>query len=1590
MPVLPLFLSARLRLLGAALVLCVLVAPGLSPAATEAPPVRIVGETALALTEDSSTNLPSWRLEKESDRRLTLNLGIPGVTLQAVEADGRTWQRLALPGAFATGEAGSPELPVLGRLVRVPAGMTLEATVTAADPVTLPGLQIFPVQEDQAEAFSLDDGAYSRARNLADAQPKVRVGQPAIMAGSTVVPLNIEAVAYDPASGELVIWHEVELELRLVPTAGMSTARPNAPLPASFATSVLDGTDDATGLSGFGTYVAIHAGQGGVVEGIAPLLDWRRRQGYHVIVLNTLLIGNNTGSIKDALQEIYDNPDLPPLEFVTIFGDASGTYAVPAWNESLSGYGGDGDHYYVQLEGDDILADAHIGRVSFSNPTEMNNVVGKILDYETAPPMDDTAWFGRACLQGDPSSSGITTIYVNQWLKGQLQDLGWTHVDTTWSGNFPLEMVNSVNQGVSAYGYRGYLGTSGISNGTVGSLTNGGRLALAILPTCGSGSFADQTARSEAWLRAPNGGAVAAIGTATTGTHTRYNNCYYLGTWDGVLNRGDARIGVAHTLGKVAVYNGYYLAEPHEAEIWAVWNNVMGDGATRIWVGVPTGLDVAHAATLATAGQAFPVSVTSDGQPVAGAVVTLFHEDVLMGDHMQVSGVTGPDGTVVLDVPAANAGPVDLTVTAPGHLPFQGSVNAGQPGVFCGVSAMDTGGTPTPGARLPLTTTLVNQGTEEALDVIAQVSVLEGPGTLSGPTLEFGIIPAGGQAVAPQELTLDIDPDARDGAVLRLLVTATDGLETWQSLHDLPVSAADLTVDSLDLGAFGGHVDPGETGDLALTLRNLGSLDAPAVSATLRTDSPWIILVNEAADFGDIPINQTGLPAGAPLRIAASTDTFGGHLAILHLDLVYGDGAQATTSFALTVGSEDTDQPTGPDAYGYYAFDNTDIGSQQAPEFAWVGIDPDHGGQGSDLGLQDFGWEQDETKTMDLPFSFRFYGEDYDQVSICSNGWVAMGETPVAFYRNFPLPAPHSAGALVAPFWDNLYQSGANKVYTWHDTENHRFIVQWYNMRNTYTNAPQNFELILLDPTHHPTATGDGMIVFQYETVSDTDTRDGHATIGIQNMDRDVGLNYAYWNQYAAGAAQAVSGRAILLAPYGPPPSPQALVTPPSFAATVLPDGQESLYLHISNPGEEGSLLAYEIDVRDPLLTAGRPENSDGDAGSRNLTGSSVTTTLTGYNAGETVSLPLTVTCVSDDIEWLMRVELDLPADVTVESATDIDVPNGAMEWNEESGEGVTTTWGTGGLGSGGFLQPGQTGTGSVQITFAADLTGDVVIPWSVIGDQFGQPPHDVGGELVLSPLSPSIVVTAPVAGQVATLGDPLDVEYTAANGPTLVNIDVQRSLDDPWQNLAFALPADQGTWTWNVSGNPTAEARIRVRDTSNPEVAGYSGVFGIGRNLDWVQPSALSGAVPQGQVAEVEILLDAADLALGLHQAVLIIQHNAGPAVSVPVDLTVTDASNAGETPLQTRLLGNFPDPFNPSTTIAFSLARSGRISLDVYDLRGSRVVSLLQGVQPAGRHHVVWNGQDQGGRTLASGVYFYRLETDAGPFTGKMILAK
>lgn len=90
------------------------------------------------------------------------------------------------------------------------------------------------------------------------------------------------------------------------------------------------------------------------------------------------------------------------------------------------------------------------------------------------------------------------------------------------------------------------------------------------------------------------------------------------------------------------------------------------------------------------------------------------------------------------------------------------------------------------------------------------------------------------------------------------------------------------------------------------------------------------------------------------------------------------------------------------------------------------------------------------------------------------------------------------------------------------------------------------------------------------------------------------------------------------------------------------------------------------------------------------------------------------------------------------------------------------------------------------------------------------------------------------------------------------------------------------------------------------------------------------------------------------------------------------------------TALKSNYPNPFNPTTTISFSLANSEDVKLDIYNVKGQRVKSLLSQKMEAKNHSIIWNGKDDNNQAVSSGIYFYRLNTASYNKTKKMMLLK
>ncbi|MEO0079106.1 MAG: T9SS type A sorting domain-containing protein, partial [candidate division WOR-3 bacterium] len=417
--------------------------------------------------------------------------------------------------------------------------------------------------------------------------------------------------------------------------------------------------------------------------------------------------------------------------------------------------------------------------------------------------------------------------------------------------------------------------------------------------------------------------------------------------------------------------------------------------------------------------------------------------------------------------------------------------------------------------------------------------------------------PGESHTAAPFGLT--IAPGCTSGHIIPFLVMVTSQQGTWQSGFELMVRGPTMRVTGWTVHDANGRLDPDEETEISVTVSNSGDSTASAMNGVLRSLNPFAIAVLDSlGSFGDIGPGETLANILDRFRVRVAPGIGAGRRFSLRLVMRGTDGYEFVHDFPVTIGAPGTSAPLGPDHYGYYAYDNTDVGYPERPDFSWVEIDPSQGGSGTMVQIGN-----DRAVPVDLPFTFWFYGQSYNTISVCDNGYVALGSTWLGDPYNWRIPSANGPDGIIAPFWDDFRCDtlGAHGVFYYHDAPNHRFIVEWSSCRHVHgfrtpeIAEPQTFELIIYDPSFHPTRTGDGPILFQYLVVQNDDSQPGDAhnfaTVGIQNPDHSDGLEYTFAGRYPVAAAPLDNGRAIRFTT-NPPDTFTPLADSPQLSANSL------------------------------------------------------------------------------------------------------------------------------------------------------------------------------------------------------------------------------------------------------------------------------------------------------------------------------------------------------------------------------------------------------------------------------------------------------
>jgi len=900
------------------------------------------------------------------------------------------------------------------------------------------------------------------------------------------------------------------------------------------------------------------------------LIEWRREQGYVVYTASTDDMNEDQSAIKAYIQDAYDNFS-PPPEFVGLVGDNGGAYNIPTYFEDWSTCSfnqpcyGEGDHPYAQLEGGDVIPDVLIGRLSVRNSTDLGIVAAKTIDYEKGVNADE-GWFEKTGFGANPdvSGTGLSIIITNEYLHELAQSYGMEN--STLMVRYTSSQISSwlnsqLSTGVSYLNFRGLYGPASFDTDIIfNGLSSRPILPFVTFITCGTGSFAYEVAAPiERFIRsgispANYSGGVAAIGTATYGTHTPFNNIIDMGIYHGIFTQGVETAGGALASGELAMMNTYPSNPSHYVDIFTHWNNLMGDPALRLWTDTPDLFVLDHPEVHHVASDIFPVTVSDgSGNPVEGAMVAVLTDN----SDIPLYRISDANGTVHFSDIDNSATSFKVTATKRNFFPAQNTVSTTNEGDLLQINSplniidIENGngdGVLSPGEIAELQIELNYSGEDliDPLDIFLQTS----SNFINIVDNQCTIIEITGGESALCSFMIEINSDAPNLEELLFQLWIPEGqLPEYYLQFELTIFAPQIDLvqslpDEMET------LIPGEEISLPLILSNLGLMETGEITGILTSNQSELVSISsELCSWVSLVPGNSAWALTEPI-ISISQFAILGTEIQFQLQLSSTSGMDTQILFTLPIGVAGIEEPAGPDEYGYYIYGIEDQYSL-APTYFWMEIDPDYGGEGTAMSMVDCGVGLPGTQLseiIDLPFPFTFYGIEYNSITVSTNGWIALGETQMESFRNTMVPGPGGPAPMIAAFWDDLKTKGEaggcsgtvyGDVYYFTDPLEKFVIIEWSELKTYLNDDVETFQVVLFN-TSENTPTGDDEILMQYKEFNNTSEgiylpsyqgllHGAYSTIGLEDHTQANGIQYTFNNIYDSRGEPLSGGKSLFI-----------------------------------------------------------------------------------------------------------------------------------------------------------------------------------------------------------------------------------------------------------------------------------------------------------------------------------------------------------------------------------------------------------------------------------------------------------------------------
>ncbi|MDK9699972.1 MAG: C25 family cysteine peptidase [bacterium] len=1665
---------------------------------------------------------------------LRLHFRNPVVQSELVTADGKEWTYFNIEGETRTWEVGKPLVPVIARSIRLPNLGNIEVNIVTGKYVEYTNVDVLPQQpypeassetSFRARDFTRNEVTYS-TNDWYPGELAV-VSEPAVLRDARICVLAVQPVQVNPVTRTVRVYESIDIET--VPIGGVSVnelIHSPGPVPSfeGFYRDIIGAEDLALDARTAkpGQILVISRDETNVRTQVQQFVDWKNASGrpaqWHTFTTAQNL---SASSLMTVIQSRYnDTTSANPLEYVILVGDdgATGAYALPA-NSSIS------DHGYTQLAGGDILGDITLGRLSCTSINELALQVSRTLKYERTPLMTDTTWYSRGWGYAGTSMGITSNEPAIRFCLDMMHRHGVTNTPfDTHGGHVSSATINSrLNPGAVLWAHRaGWTGE--IGSGDVASINNPNKCFAAFNITCNSGDWAGgSTGTHEQLIRlgtaANPAGAIAGMASATAGTHVNFNNVVATGIYYGFGPLNMHQPGPMGWSGKFQCWRNYQVNQSSRVTDFNNYNNLMGDATALLWTSVPRYITANIPQTMGLGSNRLSLRVMLGANGVPDQLVTAWKKNTEGVTETYARGFTDETGNVLLTL--TNRTPGDMFVTViddnvdGDKYPIIDTVAIVQNPADLALSQFvvdddNSGGTignsnqnGNPGETIDLNIRLANRGASLTLTGLSATLTTTDPRiAISNSTQTYANIAPNDSAFGAGSFRVQLLAGLAHNEVVPLQLAVTAGDPTYSRVLTVPLTVQSIEVRYISSALYNAQgqvttLTPGGSVNVGVTVRNVGGIAVNQTNATMFSLSPYISVNRSDVSYSALPIgtNSTNT-SDQRFTISANVLTMAGTQASLGVAFGAGD-LRDTVIFPITVGTRTTRDPTGPDAYGYLAYDNTDTGYIMHPTFEWVEIIPALGGSGTRLNINDGAEGGDQSIAYPLPFDVQFYGNTFDSATICTNGWLAFGVTRInnvlAYnnFRNWHLPANEGPPNIVSVFWDDMTTGGTNGgVYVYNDVTNHRLIVTWKLQTLFGGNAANECQLIIYDEAFYPSYTNDALLLFQYKTFNNTTGEDtDYCTIGISDSTRRVGLEYSYWNAYTPGSASIPNGsnvnRAILFT------TAQNFITGTLTGNVTRADnGQpvENVDVFVLNGGYSGrtnaqgnytisDVMIGEYDVRasyegfnpailhteifeDSTTTLNFVLTSPGFVYSPD----SIHTELS--PVGEDANYQIMIRNTGNGtLTWESQL---LYGGLTTDQANRDDSPRGPVRESNEIDE-TDTPWDevfsfnastiTGDMGLLGVEFDGQnfwvTGANTWQNPnklYKFDRDGNLLTSYnqpdtlSIYGWRdlawdgtylYGSSDRNICqidslGHVVrtfATNVNPARSIAVDTANGLLYYSDRMSPIYAirlsdgqhVAQLPNTGNIyglawypsdidgmrlySFQRDAND---NGAFVVKIDvvtgatQMVATVGNTGEKAAGIALTPRwnpmlwtmacvlstDGGTDRVALYEVAF----NTVWIQYSPESGEVAPGDSAAIGVHLSSRSMPLGTYRVAIRLTTNANlSTVTIPVTMVVVvndveEPPAVVSLPREFKLEPNYPNPFNPVTSLSFALPERSAVRLTIYNALGQEVARLLDNQPMAAGNHMIRFDATK----LSAGVYWYRLVAGNYSATRKMVFLK